>query len=685
MTAIVEIAPRGELSLTEEQVDLIKRTICKGATDDELRLFLQQCRRTGLDPFARQIHAIRRYSHKEGREIMTVQVGIDGYRLIAERTDRLDGQDGPEWCGPDGVWKDVWLSADPPAAARVLVWRKGCSRPFKGIAHWDEYVQQYKDKTTKQWKVTSFWEDMPASQIAKCFAPDTEVLTEHGFQRFDAVNCRVLQVVTTGLEPVHAIPFRQPYAGMMVCVHGNMLNFAVTPNHDMVTTFGKVEAGVMYQTSRQRPVWRIPLRLETSRSDCDISDEDLELCGYVLADGWHNGAGSFNVSVSRTRKVEALGRLRPASKRVVQTNGKEADAGVRVIRSNFDKLVHVFPVSRCHWLFDTEKRVHHGALLDLSMRQAKIVLDAWQRFDGHTNRKTGVRRIYTSRLDHLRAIEVLAILAGYTVNTPRSRISDISDRPNYWLTISSAPPAPVTLPVDDRPGVVLEPNAAGEVWCVTVPSGVIVVRRHGFAMPCGNCAEALALRKAFPQELAGLYIAEELRDREEPRRPALAASRTSNGRQEALPAPTAPAPAEQSLTVYDRACNFERSLVERGLCETTELTAHLKATLGKRWPGLLQSWPAEAEADVRLACKAFHETCKSRNIQAEARAKSKVTVQQLDALEAELERAGEDWSRVVAKLRLPPGSSGSDLSQDQWEEAMDILGEMPNVEEAGVA
>jgi hypothetical protein len=76
--------------MTEDQVSLIKRTICKGASDDELALFIQQCNRTGLDPFARQIYAtLRNEMDKQSNRYtkkMVIQTGIDGFRLIGSRT-----------------------------------------------------------------------------------------------------------------------------------------------------------------------------------------------------------------------------------------------------------------------------------------------------------------------------------------------------------------------------------------------------------------------------------------------------------------------------------------------------------------------------------------------------------------------------------------------------------------------
>jgi len=144
---------------TPEQTQLISTTIAPGCSADELRLFAYACQRTGLDPFSKQIYALkRRQKQKDGsyKEVMTIQAGIDGLRAIAERTGELDGS-STEWCGDDGQWVDVWLSSKPPAAAKTTIYRKGSSHPFTGVARFADYNAGQ-----------GLWAKMSAAMIAKC-------------------------------------------------------------------------------------------------------------------------------------------------------------------------------------------------------------------------------------------------------------------------------------------------------------------------------------------------------------------------------------------------------------------------------------------------------------------------------------------------------------------------------------
>lgn len=171
--AAVQAAPGGSLAVrpdqtawTPDQAAWLRQAGIKDeVTSAELSGFLHLCQRTGLDPFSRQIYLIGRKDKRANREVYTPQTGIDGYRVIAQRvTAQTGGSYGYEdtvWCDSSGRWRDVWLAAEPPAAAKVTVIRNG--QRFSAVAAFREYAQTFPDGNLK-----GLWGRMPAGQVAKC-------------------------------------------------------------------------------------------------------------------------------------------------------------------------------------------------------------------------------------------------------------------------------------------------------------------------------------------------------------------------------------------------------------------------------------------------------------------------------------------------------------------------------------
>lgn len=138
---------------TATEQELIKKQIAPNCTDLELALFAKVCQRTGLDPFARQIYAIKRGSGDRAK--MTIQTGIDGYRLAAARSNTYAGSDDIEYDTEE---------AEHPNWARATVYRlvQGQRVPFAAKARWTEYCQQYDGKPSDMWK------KFPYLMLGKC-------------------------------------------------------------------------------------------------------------------------------------------------------------------------------------------------------------------------------------------------------------------------------------------------------------------------------------------------------------------------------------------------------------------------------------------------------------------------------------------------------------------------------------
>lgn len=140
------------LAFTNEQISIMKKTVGAEVKDADFLFFLEVCKARGLNPFNREIYAIPRGGK------MTIQVGIDGLRILAERTGKYKGQIGPQFCAPDGQWRDEWLDDAPPVAARVGVLRDGFEKPIWAVARYKAYSQEN----------NPLWKKMPDVLLSKC-------------------------------------------------------------------------------------------------------------------------------------------------------------------------------------------------------------------------------------------------------------------------------------------------------------------------------------------------------------------------------------------------------------------------------------------------------------------------------------------------------------------------------------
>ena len=141
-----------------EKVELVKDTIARGASDDELMLFLHLAQRSGLDPFSRQIYLIERRQQIDGQWKTTrqPQTGIDGLRLIADRTDRY----AP---GREPTYTYDATGSLLTATAYVKKWVRGEWHEIAATAHYDEYVGK-----TGKGDITRMWAEKPHIMLAKC-------------------------------------------------------------------------------------------------------------------------------------------------------------------------------------------------------------------------------------------------------------------------------------------------------------------------------------------------------------------------------------------------------------------------------------------------------------------------------------------------------------------------------------
>jgi len=153
-----EIVELEGVKIKRSEIDLIKRTIFIGATDDELALFFWECRRRGVHPMDRLIYPVVR-KDKTGNRRVTFQMGIDYLRAAGEETGRYVGQKPMQYGTPIKQGE-----INVPEWAEAIILRKD---PETGevveIPHRTYWKEYYPGED-----LGFMWRKMPMNQLGKC-------------------------------------------------------------------------------------------------------------------------------------------------------------------------------------------------------------------------------------------------------------------------------------------------------------------------------------------------------------------------------------------------------------------------------------------------------------------------------------------------------------------------------------
>lgn len=135
---------------------------------EDILFFLQTAQKLGLDPSLRQIYPVYRWDGRLGRERMVIQTGIDGLRLVAQRSKQYGGQDDIVFKVED-IFNPITGETIKQLVAVATVYKiVGNTRmPVSASARWHEYAQKAKRKDGTEYYI-GMWESMPYNQLAKC-------------------------------------------------------------------------------------------------------------------------------------------------------------------------------------------------------------------------------------------------------------------------------------------------------------------------------------------------------------------------------------------------------------------------------------------------------------------------------------------------------------------------------------
>ncbi len=327
---------------------------------------------------------------------------------------------------------------------------------------------------------------------AECVDAMTEVLTPHGFKKYDELNIGDdIYVWNNGnLEVQHVDMVNiSHYVGEMHNYCGRDIVQTVTPNHRVLRmknnhhNFDGQNKYELVESSKlvdmKTPV-TIPIATTAyACDDYDISDAELQLVAIVLCDG-HIDDHRVTIYKSPSRFGNEL------IKECLEDVGIQYTTHIKTSVKNFG--ISEYPLDCVNYYInknkcvprvrDLEKTRLPDWIFGLSRRQANLFIDTWAEFDGHTSdTEYGRQKLQVDNYSIADQLQHLCVIAGRG-----SRITERVVGTNKRATIYVIP----YIRTQKSCSTVQKIKYDGIVWCPSTDAGVVIYRKDGKVFISGN-------------------------------------------------------------------------------------------------------------------------------------------------------------------------------------------------------
>ena len=314
----------------------------------------------------------------------------------------------------------------------------------------------------------------------ECFPPEVEILTVEGFVRFDKLgDQRVAQWHDDGTVDFTDVIRKvvKPFSGNLVQYKHKTMTSRTTPKHNLVKLHPKT--GVAHRReawdSKGTESWHIPRAGKLDGIGVELKDDEIRLMVAFQADGcFTKGAARFMFTKER-KSTRLLALLQSCEVKynthTLSGGGYQYYVEVSNVPNYFTKAFDI-PIEQ------------------YSLAQREVFVRELEHWDG-TKVSGGIR--YVSKvISNVEYVASMAVLSGYGAG----KVGETNESNYIDLRWNREKTSLITAKKSDI-------EYEGDVYCVTVPSGMIIVRTDGDISVSGNCDKhALSFHDSDPDLLS---------------------------------------------------------------------------------------------------------------------------------------------------------------------------------------